>query len=155
MGQQAAATEAEADALRAEVELQRSYGAEQAALSAYALTAAESLGQELEALQARLVAAEAEALALREAHLALQGERAQLQEQHEAALEAALDARIVAGAGLDVAPAEPPPPGAPILRLAVRPDVVVTPHVAWASAEAMRALADQVTANIEAFLTGG
>jgi glycerate dehydrogenase len=72
----------------------------------------------------------------------------------EAALEAALDAGVVAGAGLDVAPAEPPPEGAPILRLAARRDVIVTPHVAWASAGAMRDLADKVTANIQAFLTG-
>ncbi len=73
----------------------------------------------------------------------------------EAALEAALDAGIVAGAGLDVAPTEPPPAGAPILRLAARPDVIVTPHVAWASGAAMQALADTVTANIEGFLAGG
>jgi glycerate dehydrogenase len=70
----------------------------------------------------------------------------------ETALAAALDAGQVAGAGLDVAPVEPPPPDAPILRLAERPNVIVTPHVAWASAGAMQALADQVTANIEAFL---
>jgi glycerate dehydrogenase len=72
-----------------------------------------------------------------------------------AALEAALDAGVVAGAGLDVAPAEPPPAGAPILRLAARPDVIVTPHVGWASGGAMQALADQVTANIERFLAAG
>jgi glycerate dehydrogenase len=72
----------------------------------------------------------------------------------EAALEAALDAGHIGGAGLDVAPTEPPPEGAPILRLAARPNVIVTPHVAWASDGAMRALADQVTANIQAFLTG-
>jgi glycerate dehydrogenase len=72
----------------------------------------------------------------------------------EAALEAALDAGIVAGAGLDVAPVEPPPRDAPILRLAPRAEVIVTPHVAWASAGAVQALADQVTANIQAFLAG-
>lgn len=72
----------------------------------------------------------------------------------EAALEAALDTGHIGGAGLDVAPTEPPPEGAPILRLAARPNVIVTPHVAWASDGAMRALADQVTANIQAFLTG-
>jgi glycerate dehydrogenase len=70
----------------------------------------------------------------------------------EAALEAALDAGVVAGAGLDVAPTEPPPAGAPILRLAARADVIVTPHVAWASGAAMRTLADKVTATIEGFL---
>ena len=73
----------------------------------------------------------------------------------EQALEAALEAGQVGGVGLDVAPTEPPPAGAPILRLAARGDVIVTPHVAWASAGAMRALADQVTANIQAFLTQG
>ncbi len=73
----------------------------------------------------------------------------------EAALEAALDAGLVAGAGLDVAPVEPPPEGAPILRLAARDDVIVTPHVAWASAGAMQALADKVTANVQAFLAPG
>ena len=73
----------------------------------------------------------------------------------EAALEAALDAGQVGGAGLDVAPTEPPAAGSPILRLAARSDVIVTPHVAWASAGAMRALADKVTANIQAFLTAG
>jgi len=72
----------------------------------------------------------------------------------EAALEAALKAGIVLGAGLDVAPTEPPPAGAPILRLAAMPNVIVTPHVAWASAGAMRSLADKVTANIQAFLEG-
>jgi glycerate dehydrogenase len=71
----------------------------------------------------------------------------------EPALEAALDAGQVAGAGLDVAAQEPPPEDAPILRLAARSDVIVTPHVAWASADAMQALADKVTANIEAFLS--
>jgi glycerate dehydrogenase len=72
----------------------------------------------------------------------------------EAALEAALQAGIVAGAGLDVASIEPPPAEAPILRLALMPNVIVTPHVAWASAGAMRSLADKVTANIQAFLIG-
>jgi glycerate dehydrogenase len=73
----------------------------------------------------------------------------------ESALEAALDAGVVAGAGLDVAPIEPPPPDAAILRLAARRDVIVTPHVAWASAGAVQALADKVTDNIQAFLASG
>jgi glycerate dehydrogenase len=73
----------------------------------------------------------------------------------EAALAAALEAGVVAGAGLDVAAIEPPPSDAAILRLAARRDVIVTPHVAWASAGAVQALADTVTANIQAFLAGG
>jgi glycerate dehydrogenase len=70
----------------------------------------------------------------------------------EAALLAALEAGRIGGAGLDVAAHEPPPAGSTILKLAARPDVIVTPHVAWASAQASRLLLDRLTANIEAFL---
>ncbi len=34
------------------------------------------------------------------------------------------------------------------------PNLIVTPHVAWASKEAMQILADQVVDNIEAFVAG-
>ena len=34
------------------------------------------------------------------------------------------------------------------------PNFIITPHVAWASVEAMQALADQVIDNIEAFIAG-
>lgn len=34
------------------------------------------------------------------------------------------------------------------------PNLSVTPHVAWASQEAMQILADQLVANIEAFMAG-
>ena len=34
------------------------------------------------------------------------------------------------------------------------PNLLVTPHVAWASSEAMQAMAEQVVANIEAFAAG-
>ncbi len=71
-----------------------------------------------------------------------------------AALAAALEAGWVAGAGIDVADAEPPPAGHPLMALARRPDVIVTPHVAWASRAAIAALADQLVGNIEAFAAG-
>ena len=35
------------------------------------------------------------------------------------------------------------------------PNLIVTPHVAWASREAQQALADQLVANIEAFVVNG
>lgn len=72
----------------------------------------------------------------------------------EEALERALDAGLVAGAGIDVTSPEPPPADSAIMRLARRPDVVVTPHVAWASREAQQTLADQLGRVLEAFVAG-
>jgi glycerate dehydrogenase len=40
------------------------------------------------------------------------------------------------------------------MRAAARPNVIVTPHVAWASDEAQQALADQLMDNIENFFAG-
>lgn len=73
----------------------------------------------------------------------------------ELALEAALESGHLGGAGLDVTMPEPPPEDAPILRLAQRENVIVTPHVGWAGAAAMQTLADQLTGNIERFVAGG
>lgn len=70
------------------------------------------------------------------------------------ALEGALASGHIGGAGLDVAPVEPPPPGAPILRLARRPEVIVTPHAAWSSQQAIAVLAQRTGANIADFLAG-
>jgi glycerate dehydrogenase len=72
----------------------------------------------------------------------------------EADLERALDEGLVGAAGLDVTLPEPPPLDSVIMRLAKRPNVIVTPHVAWASGEAQQVLADQMIDNIEAFVAG-
>jgi glycerate dehydrogenase len=73
----------------------------------------------------------------------------------EAALVAALDEGLIAGAGFDVAAGgEPPPADSPLMRIATRPNVIVTPHVAWASDEAQQALADQLIDNIDHFVAG-
>ena len=72
----------------------------------------------------------------------------------EEALVQALDEGLISGAGFDVADGEPPPPDSPLMRIADRPNVIVTPHVAWASDEAQQALADQLIDNIEAFIAG-
>jgi glycerate dehydrogenase len=69
-------------------------------------------------------------------------------------LERALDEGLVAGAAFDVAMPEPPAADSTIMRLAARPDFILTPHVAWASAQAQQALADQVIDNIERFAQG-
>jgi glycerate dehydrogenase len=72
----------------------------------------------------------------------------------EAALERALDAGLVSGAGIDVTRPEPPPIDSAIMRLARRNDTIVTPHVAWASIEAQQILADQLGAVLSAFVAG-
>ncbi len=72
----------------------------------------------------------------------------------EAALVEALDQGLIAGAGFDVVEGEPPPPDSPLLRIADRPNVILTPHVAWASDEAQQALADQLIDNIDNFVAG-
>ncbi len=71
----------------------------------------------------------------------------------EVALRDALRAGRIAGAGIDVLSAEPPVAGNPLLEPGI-PNLIVTPHVAWASREAMRFLADQLIDNIEAFVAG-
>jgi glycerate dehydrogenase len=72
----------------------------------------------------------------------------------ENALERALDAGLAGGAGLDVTSPEPPPADSTIMRLARRDDMIVTPHVGWASTQAQQTLADQLIDNIEAFVAG-
>jgi glycerate dehydrogenase len=72
----------------------------------------------------------------------------------ESAVGPALDAGRIAGAGFDVTSVEPPPADHPFMALLDRPDFILTPHVAWASDEAVQALADQLVDNIEAFVRG-
>lgn len=72
----------------------------------------------------------------------------------EAALADALDSGQIAGAAFDVVTTEPPPADHPFMRLLSRPDFILTPHVAWASHEAIQGLADQLIDNIEAFVRG-
>jgi glycerate dehydrogenase len=72
---------------------------------------------------------------------------------HEHALERALREGIIAGAGFDVLTNEPPSDGNILLEIDL-PNFILTPHVAWASREAMRILADQLIDNIEAFVAG-
>jgi glycerate dehydrogenase len=73
---------------------------------------------------------------------------------HEADLVRALDEGLIAGAGFDCLSAEPPGADHPFGRILERPDVIVTPHVAWASEEAMQALWDQLIGTIESFERG-
>ncbi len=69
----------------------------------------------------------------------------------EPALAAALHAGTIAGAGLDVLSSEPPAPDNPLLSA---PNCIITPHIAWATAEARARLLDTAVANVRAFLAG-
>lgn len=71
----------------------------------------------------------------------------------DALVEAMRSGRI-SGAGIDVTVPEPPEPDHPLMSLLDMPNFILTPHVAWASNEAMQALADQLIDNIEAFVAG-
>jgi glycerate dehydrogenase len=72
----------------------------------------------------------------------------------EADLVTALDQGLIAGVGFDCLTAEPPAADHPFWQIAGRPNVIITPHVAWASAEAMQTVWDQVIDNIESFQRG-
>jgi glycerate dehydrogenase len=71
----------------------------------------------------------------------------------EAALVQALRDGVIGGAGFDVLTTEPPRAGNPLLDLRL-PNFILTPHVAWASRDAMQIMADQLIDNIEAFVRG-
>ncbi|RDK11389.1 D-2-hydroxyacid dehydrogenase [Cupriavidus lacunae] len=73
---------------------------------------------------------------------------------NEAALVQALQSGQVAGAGFDVATQEPPGADHPFHQLKDAPNFILTPHVAWASDEAVQGLADQLIDNICAFAQG-
>jgi glycerate dehydrogenase len=72
----------------------------------------------------------------------------------ETALVEAIKAGQIAGAGFDVVSQEPPPPDHPFNALRDHPNFILTPHVAWASDEAMQTLADQLIDNIESWARG-
>ncbi len=71
----------------------------------------------------------------------------------ESALAASLRQGKLGGAGVDVLSREPPVDGNPLLDSSI-PNLIVTPHIAWASREARQRLIDNVADNIAAYLAG-
>jgi glycerate dehydrogenase len=71
-----------------------------------------------------------------------------------AALADALRNGEIAAAAVDVLPEEPPVHGDPLLDYEGE-NLLVTPHIAWASNEARQAAIDELTANIASFMDGG
>jgi glycerate dehydrogenase len=70
------------------------------------------------------------------------------------ALADALRAGRLGGAAVDVLPQEPPVDGDPLLAGDI-PNLIVTPHVAWAAREARQRCLDEMAANVEDFRRGG
>ncbi len=73
---------------------------------------------------------------------------------NEADAVAALEEGLIGGLGFDVLTKEPPEADNPIYRAANRPDVILTPHVAWASREAMEEVWRQTTEAVDAYQSG-
>ena len=70
-----------------------------------------------------------------------------------AALAAALGNGEIGAAAVDVLPQEPPAEGDPLLDYDGT-NLIVTPHVAWATKEARQSAINELAANVEAFLRG-
>ena len=69
------------------------------------------------------------------------------------ALAHALREGRLGGAGLDVLDSEPPPADHPLLESGI-PNLIVTPHVAWASLRARQTVVRQMASALKAFLNG-
>jgi glycerate dehydrogenase len=70
------------------------------------------------------------------------------------ALVAALKGGDLGGAAIDVLPQEPPVDGGPLFEPGI-PNLIVTPHIAWAAFEARQRAVDELALNVEDFLRGG
>jgi len=71
-----------------------------------------------------------------------------------AALAEALRQGRLGGAAIDVLPQEPPVDGHPLLDPGI-PNLIVTPHIAWAAREARQRCLDEMAGNVADFLRGG
>ena len=69
----------------------------------------------------------------------------------ESDLREALDSGKVGGAALDVVSREPITPDNPLLEA---PNIILTPHIAWAPKESRQRLMDIAAENLKAFLAG-
>ncbi len=73
---------------------------------------------------------------------------------NENAIVEAINEEKISGVGLDVLTAEPPNKSNPIFKIIDRPNVIVTPHIAWSSVDAMEIIWKKLILNIDNFLSG-
>jgi glycerate dehydrogenase len=73
---------------------------------------------------------------------------------NEADVVNAIEQGLIGGIAFDVLVEEPPKANSPLLSIANRDNVILAPHIAWASEQAMQSLADILANNIEGFLFG-
>jgi len=66
----------------------------------------------------------------------------------------AIEKGYISGAAFDVVTKEPIPSDHPFFKIIKKPNFILTPHVSWASMEAMQILSDQLIDNIENFVAG-
>ena len=66
----------------------------------------------------------------------------------------AMEQGMIRGAAIDVISTEPPADDHPFFKLLEKPNFILTPHVAWASTEAIQTLVDQMIDNVENFVAG-
>lgn len=72
------------------------------------------------------------------------------------ALLTALQNKTIAGAALDVLPAEPPAKDDPLFCASLQMDnLLLTPHIAWTSQSAMATLVSQLCERLDTFFSGG
>ena len=72
---------------------------------------------------------------------------------NDEALLHALKNKLIAGAALDVLDREPPAADHPLLTSGL-PNLIVTPHIAWAAKEARQRSLDEIAKNIACYLKG-
>lgn len=72
---------------------------------------------------------------------------------NEHALVQALQTGRIGAAAVDVLSEEPPRSGNPLLEVSL-PNLLITPHIAWAGVNARQTLVSEIAANIRAYLDG-
>lgn len=71
----------------------------------------------------------------------------------ENALISAIDSHHLGGAGIDVISEEPPTENHPLIQY-THPNLIITPHVAWASEDARTRLFNMINDNVNQFVAG-